>query len=267
MEHMDTRFALVDKNGVKRHPYMKRQLKTNRFGFALTAPGESDKNGGGTYVQDIETVIKKMVFEKNSVRAKTTQGEQEGSHGIAKRANLAYELDESLQYLVDGAEIKPLNYKKHRQLAENIDASDTLEEAAHYGTDETVMREIQTRRGQADFRKKLLKSFSSKCCISNCDVESVLEAAHITPHAEQADYDISNGLLLRADLHTLYDLNLLGIDEGGKVHITGALCSSEYFKYHNKKISTNITPNMKARLSSRFRKHQSKTGLATLKKH
>lgn len=32
----------------------------------------------------------------------------------------------------------------------------------------------------------------------------MLEAAHIRPHAEQPDYSVSNGLLLKADIHTLY---------------------------------------------------------------
>ena len=40
----------------------------------------------------------------------------------------------------------------------------------------------------------------------------IVEAAHIKPYAEEPDDDPANGLLLRADLHTLFDLHLIGIE-------------------------------------------------------
>ncbi|WP_183629116.1 HNH endonuclease signature motif containing protein [Novosphingobium sediminicola] len=44
-------------------------------------------------------------------------------------------------------------------------------------------------------------------------MEDILEAAHIVPHAVigQKGNDASNGILLRADIHTLFDLNLIRI--------------------------------------------------------
>ena len=47
--------------------------------------------------------------------------------------------------------------------------------------------------------------------ISGCDLLDVVEAAHIWPYRGQHDNHPDNGLLLRADLHTLFDLDLLGI--------------------------------------------------------
>ena len=78
--------------------------------------------------------------------------------------------------------------------------------------DERVMREILTRRGQEEFRSELLRAYSGRCAISGCTDVEVLEAAHITPHSETQDYSVFNGLLLRADLHTLFDLRLVSID-------------------------------------------------------
>jgi len=40
----------------------------------------------------------------------------------------------------------------------------------------------------------------------------VLEAAHIKPYRGKTDSHLENGLLLRADLHTLFDLNLIGVE-------------------------------------------------------
>lgn len=40
----------------------------------------------------------------------------------------------------------------------------------------------------------------------------VLDAAHIKPYAMAKQHEISNGILLRSDLHTLFDRGYLGID-------------------------------------------------------
>ncbi len=42
-----------------------------------------------------------------------------------------------------------------------------------------------------------------------------VEAAHIRPYRGEEDNHIENGLLLRADIHTLFDLDLLGINPDG----------------------------------------------------
>jgi hypothetical protein len=47
--------------------------------------------------------------------------------------------------------------------------------------------------------------------ISGCNLIDVVEAAHISPYRGKEDNNPSNGLLLRADLHTIFDLDLLGI--------------------------------------------------------
>ena len=51
-----------------------------------------------------------------------------------------------------------------------------------------------------------------RCMVSGCQLVDLLEAAHIRPYRGENDNHPSNGLLLRADLHTLFDLDLLGID-------------------------------------------------------
>lgn len=90
--------------------------------------------------------------------------------------------------------------------------------------DERVMREILSRRGQAQFRAALLKAYRGRCAISGCTDIAVLEAAHITAHSETQDYRVANGILLRADLHTLFDLRLISIDpRSGKVVVSARL--------------------------------------------
>jgi hypothetical protein len=75
-----------------------------------------------------------------------------------------------------------------------------------------AMREIRLRRGQPAFRKKLRQRYGDLCMISGCNLIDVVEAAHISPYRGKEDNNPSNGLLLRADLHTIFDLDLLGIE-------------------------------------------------------
>jgi hypothetical protein len=76
---------------------------------------------------------------------------------------------------------------------------------------ERVLCEVVRRRGQAKFRHALITAYEGRCAITGCALLAILEAAHITPYMGGATNRVSNGLLLRADLHTLWDLGLIAI--------------------------------------------------------
>jgi ribosomal protein L37AE/L43A len=81
-----------------------------------------------------------------------------------------------------------------------------------FDTREQVLRAIKVRRGQFQFRERLLKRYENKCAVSGCTLLDILEAAHVWPYRGEGDNHPENGLLLRADLHTLFDLDLMAID-------------------------------------------------------
>ncbi|WP_205680513.1 HNH endonuclease [Bradyrhizobium sp. LVM 105] len=100
---------------------------------------------------------------------------------------------------------------------------------------ERALRAIRLRRGQPAFRAALLDAYDRRCAITGCAVEDVLEAAHITPYLGGLTNHVSNGLLLRTDLHTLFDCGLLGIDPKNRtVVVAEALKSSSYAKLAGK---------------------------------
>ncbi|MDO6455607.1 HNH endonuclease [Celeribacter halophilus] len=102
---------------------------------------------------------------------------------------------------------------------------------------EKVLRAIAQRRGQKKFRRMLLKAYKSSCAISQTSVEEVLEAAHITPYLGEDTNTISNGLLLRTDLHTLFDLFLIKINpESLQVEVAPSLASTPYWRYNQQRI-------------------------------
>ncbi|WP_091381625.1 HNH endonuclease [Geodermatophilus sp. DSM 45219] len=91
-----------------------------------------------------------------------------------------------------------------------------------------VRRDIALRRGQPAFRAKLLAAYERKCAVTGEAVEDVLEAAHIDPYSESGCNDLGNGLLLRADVHTLFDLHLLAVDPAGRLEVSPKLRGTSY---------------------------------------
>lgn len=75
-----------------------------------------------------------------------------------------------------------------------------------------VLAEVVRRQGQRKFRKKLLDAYDEKCAVTGYTETRVLEAAHISPYQGPDTNKADNGLLLRADIHTLFDLGLLSIN-------------------------------------------------------
>jgi hypothetical protein len=77
---------------------------------------------------------------------------------------------------------------------------------------ERVLRDVVRRQGQPKFRSSLIAAYEGRCAITHCPVLVVLEAAHVTAYLGRHTNAVSNGLLLRADIHTLWDLGLIAID-------------------------------------------------------
>lgn len=90
-----------------------------------------------------------------------------------------------------------------------------------------VSKAIVVRRGQPKFRRALLDAYQSTCAMTGCTVEDVLEAAHIVPHNGERTDKVKNGLLLRADIHTLFDLGLVWV-EHSKICMAPHLHHGEY---------------------------------------
>jgi putative restriction endonuclease len=68
------------------------------------------------------------------------------------------------------------------------------------------------RLGQHAFQAKVLDAYSRRCSITGDKIKPVLQAAHIRPLPAGGEHRLDNGLLLRSDVHTLFDRGYLGID-------------------------------------------------------
>lgn len=92
-----------------------------------------------------------------------------------------------------------------------------------------IVASIVQRQGQPKFRSELLDAYGGRCAISDYDAVEALEASHILPYHGPATNHLADGLLLRADLHTLFDLGLLAIESSVmEVLIASPLRESRY---------------------------------------
>ena len=95
-----------------------------------------------------------------------------------------------------------------------------------------VIAEVRRRQGGARFRRSLVQAYDSRCAMTRYDAVPALEAAHIMPYRGPQTNHVANGLLLRADMHDLFDLGLIAVDTGN-MHILLAdeLMGTEYEPY------------------------------------
>lgn len=113
-----------------------------------------------------------------------------------------------------------------------------------------IQREVNVREGQSIFKGDILKAYNNRCCISNEDIPELLEAAHIQEYRNPDSHHVQNGLLLRVDIHRLYDNGLIFIDRNFTIHVSNLVSTPFYRQYHGKSImlpdSTSEHPSIEA---------------------
>ncbi len=96
---------------------------------------------------------------------------------------------------------------------------------------------IRARRGEKRLRNHLRQSYGDRCAISGPCPRELLEVAYIVPFPQGNVHSLANAVLLRSDLHTLWDLNLIGIDpEDLKVQVSERLKKTIYAEFHGRGI-------------------------------
>ena len=64
---------------------------------------------------------------------------------------------------------------------------------------------IRPRLGQGAFRVLITDNYQRRCAVTREKTLPVLDAAHIRPYSKGGQHDVRNGLLLRRDIHSLFD--------------------------------------------------------------
>ena len=71
--------------------------------------------------------------------------------------------------------------------------------------------QVRPRKGQGAFRVAVRSAYDNACAVTHEHSDPVLEAAHIKPYHQGGDHRVDNGLLLRRDLHRLFDLGYVTV--------------------------------------------------------
>ncbi len=82
---------------------------------------------------------------------------------------------------------------------------------------------VETRPGQATFRIDVEKAYSYRCAVTGERTRPALQAAHIVPWKESRLHDVRNGLLLRSDIHNLFDAGYVTVDEDLRFVVSSAI--------------------------------------------
>ncbi|AFY80120.1 pentapeptide repeat-containing protein [Oscillatoria acuminata] len=102
---------------------------------------------------------------------------------------------------------------------------------------------ISHRRGPGEFRQNLLAAYHGCCAVTGCNAEPVLEAVYLKSNDRNFSIHPSSGLLLRSDVHTLFDLHLLAIEpQSLTVLFSPELRETCYAEYHGKLLREAIAP-------------------------
>jgi putative restriction endonuclease len=113
-------------------------------------------------------------------------------------------------------EVEPGNSLLNKLLSSMPIISLMREDKARYG--EPI--EILQRLGQGSFRILVTDAYDRRCSITGERTLPALDAAHIKPYSESGDHIINNGILLRKDLHALFDLGYVTITPSYKFEVS-----------------------------------------------
>lgn len=138
---------------------------------------------------------------------------------------------------------KPANFVLHRistgldQAAAEAESAGAFDPANIGDARKKTLAAIVRRQGQPAFRRALLAAYGGCCAVTGTATAEVLEAAHIVPYQGPETNQVSNGLLLRADLHTLFDLGLIAVNEATfELIISTRLQGTDYAKWAGRRL-------------------------------
>jgi putative restriction endonuclease len=111
----------------------------------------------------------------------------------------------------------------------------TLDQASGGQAPATVPGEVfgaprlaPVRVGQAAFKALVQEAYGRRCAITGDKIVPVLQAAHIRPVTDHGENRVDNGLLLRSDVHTLFDRGYLGVHPDRKTLLVSPRLRSDW---------------------------------------
>lgn len=105
---------------------------------------------------------------------------------------------------------------------------------------------VLARPQQAKFRRLVFALWGAHCLISGCETLSALEAAHVHRVSEGGSDDAWNGIPLRADIHRLFDANLITVSPDSLTVTVNAAERTHYGEFHGRSLVNRINKSGRA---------------------
>lgn len=121
-------------------------------------------------------------------------------------------------YVTDTSEGRQLWEAVQARLTD-VPGAPAPESGDRYGAP-TLMRR---RLGQGAFRLAVTDGYGRRCAVSGEKTLPILDAAHIRSYADGGEHEVANGLLLRTDIHRLFDLGYVTVTERGAFAVSERL--------------------------------------------
>ncbi|MGW9363145.1 MULTISPECIES: HNH endonuclease signature motif containing protein [Streptomyces] len=114
------------------------------------------------------------------------------------------------------------------------------------------------RKGQTDFRMHLLSVFGEVCAFTGPAPAAALEAAHLDSYAVNGKHQEHGGLLLRSDLHRLFDRGLIAVNPKTQtLHLDDSLHTfPDYAKLDGAPLAVSVTAGHIERLARHWTTHR-----------
>ena len=106
---------------------------------------------------------------------------------------------------------------------------------------------VRPRLGQGAFRVLVTDAYDRRCAVSGERTLPILDAAHIRAYADGGEHEGSNGILLRTDIHKLFDLGYATVDEDSRFVVSGRLKADfdngkHYYDLHGSQLRAPVLP-------------------------
>jgi putative restriction endonuclease len=205
-------------NGAKTIQEMRERVE--RYRRSVPSPGEDYDIGcillESPFFFRREDWIPLSDWSRNIVRGKGFDVEVEPGRTIWKR----------VQTLVTGLELFPEESTEY-----------ALKGKPRFGSPQTVL----PRLGQGSFRIMVTDAYKRHCAITRSPILYVLEAAHIKPYPLGGPHSLQNGILLREDVHTLFDRGYLTVTPKHTIEVSRKIKEEfdngkEYYALHGSSI-------------------------------
>lgn len=194
--------------------------------FYVNADGEEAKRSAGNNVLQSETRhscgkvggLLTAFFEGQGADDAMSwigfiQGEKDGDARWVMRPKIRASLQSLNWFETEPGSEKATHHLTSPPTWAIVDSVDLEEREARFAL-------VQIRPDQAEFRRAVFTACGGSCVVSGCPVPEALEAAHLRGSSwRKGENSAGDGILLRRDLHALYDRNLLIIDALGVVQI------------------------------------------------